>query len=71
MFGLNEISYPAHVLISFLCDSDNKIFDYFTFQNFSEYFSFVHFGYHQNYTPLPGLSLNFCSMHIGPKKFSR
>ena len=26
MFGLKERSYPAHVLISFWCDSDNKNF---------------------------------------------
>ena len=45
MFGLKERPYPAHVLISFWCDSDN---DFFTFQNLSGYFSFVHFGYDQN-----------------------
>ena len=39
--------YSAHVLINFWCDSDNKNFDFFTFQNFCVYFSFVHFGYHQ------------------------
>ena len=27
MFGLKERPYPAHVLISFWCDSDNKNFD--------------------------------------------
>ena len=48
MFGLKERSYPAHVLISFWCDSDNKNFDFFKFQNFCGYFSFAHFGYHQN-----------------------
>ena len=47
MFGLKERPYSAHVLISFRCDSDNKNFDFFTFQNFSRYFSFVHFGYYQ------------------------
>ena len=26
MFGLRERSYPAHVLISFWCDSDNELF---------------------------------------------
>ena len=41
-------SYPAHVRIIFLCDSDNKNLDFFTFQNLSGYFSFVHFGYDQN-----------------------
>ena len=56
MFGLKERPYSAHVLISFWCDSYNKNIDVFTFQKFSEYFSFVHFGYHQNlviylYTP--------------------
>ena len=56
MFGLQERPYSAHVLISFWCDSENKNYDFFTFQNFSGYFSFVHFGYHQNlliqlYTP--------------------
>ena len=49
MFGLKERPYSAHVLISFWCDSDNKNFDFFTFQNFSRYFSFVHFGYHYKY----------------------
>ena len=48
MFGLKERPYPAHVLISLWCDSDNKNFDLFTFQNLRGYFSFVHFGYHQN-----------------------
>ena len=48
MFGLKERSYPAHVLISFLCDSDNKNFDFFTIQNLSGYFNFVDFGYDQN-----------------------
>ena len=59
----------------FLCDSDNKNYDFFTFQNFSGFFSFVHFVYHQNllisYTPLLRVFLNICSMHIGPKKFAR
>ena len=31
MFGLKERPYPAHVLIIFWCDSDNKSFDFFTF----------------------------------------
>ena len=48
MFGLTERPYSAHVLISFWYDSDNKNYDFFTFQNFSGYFSLVHFGYHQN-----------------------
>ena len=48
MFGLKERPYPALVLISFWCDSDNKNFDFFMFQNLSRYFSFVHFGYDQN-----------------------
>ena len=48
MFGLTERPYPTHVLISFWCDSYNKNLEFFTFQNFSGYFSFGHFGYHQN-----------------------
>ena len=48
MFYLKEIPHPEHVLISFWCDSDNKNFDFFTFQNLSGYFIFVHFGYDQN-----------------------
>ena len=44
MFGLKEKPWPGHVLISFWCDSDNNNF-FFTFQNFCEYFSFVHFGH--------------------------
>ena len=56
MFGFKERPYAAHVLISFWCDSDNKNSGVFSFQNFSGYFSFVHFGYHHNllillYTP--------------------
>ena len=47
MFDLKERLYPAHVLIRFWCDSDNQNFDFFTFQNFNGYFSFVYFGYHQ------------------------
>ena len=40
--------YTADVLIRFWCDSDNKNLDFFTLQNFSGYFNFVHFGYHKN-----------------------
>ena len=73
IFGLRERLYPAHVLISLWCDSDNK--NFFTFQNLCGYFSFVHFGYQQNllinYIPLPGFFLNICSMHIGPKELAR
>ena len=49
MFGLKEKPYPAHVLISFWFDSDNKNIDFFTFRNISG-LSFVHFNYmyHQN-----------------------
>ena len=43
---LRETPYSAHVVISFWCDSDNKNYDFFTFQNFSGYFSFVHFSYY-------------------------
>ena len=46
MFGLKERPYPGCVLKSFWCDSDNKNFAFFRFQNFGRYFSFVHFGYH-------------------------
>ena len=70
MFGLKERPYSAHMLIGFLCDSDNKNCDFFTLQNFDGFFSFVHFGYHENllisYTPLLKVFLNICSMHIGP-----
>ena len=72
MFSLKEIPYSAHVVISFWCDSDNKNYDFFTFKNFSGYFSFVNFGYYLfSYTPLLGLFPNICSMHIGPKEFAR
>ena len=75
MFGLNERPYAGCELKSFGCDSANKNFDFFTFQNFSEFFSFVYFGYHQNllisYTPLLRVFLNIYSMHIGPKEFAR
>ena len=39
MFGLKVRPYSAHVLISFWCDSDNKNFAFFRFQNFSGHFS--------------------------------
>ena len=40
MFGLNERpSYSGRELISSWCDSDNKNYDCFTFQNFSGFFS--------------------------------
>ena len=75
MFGLKGRPYSARVLISFWCDSDNKNYDFFALQNFSGFFSFVHFGCHQNllisYTPLLRVFLNICSMHIGPKEFAR
>ena len=48
MFGLKERPYSAHVLISFWYGSDDKNFDFLTFQNVCGYFSFVYFGYHQN-----------------------
>ena len=36
MFGLKERPYPAHVLISFWCDSDNKNFDFLRFRIFAD-----------------------------------
>ena len=48
MFSLKERPYSARVVISFWCDSDNNNYYFFTFQNFSGYFSFVHFDYYQN-----------------------
>ena len=76
MFGLKERSYPAHVLISFWCDSENKHFDFFTFQNLSGYFSFVHFGYDQNfiiwlYTPARIISKYLLALGNLPGKFFR
>ena len=44
MFGLTERPYPAHVLISFWCDSDIRNLDFFILKNFSGYFSFAHFS---------------------------
>ena len=32
MFGLKERPYPANVLISFLCDSDNKTLIFLLFR---------------------------------------
>ena len=40
--------YPGRVLIGFWCDSDHKKLRFFTFHYFSGYFSFAHFGRHQN-----------------------
>ena len=72
MFGLMERPYSGCELKSFWCDSDNKNYDFFTLQNFSGFFCFVYFDYHQNllisYTPLLRVFLNICSMHIGPKE---
>ena len=48
IFSLKKRPYSAYVVISFKCDSDNKNYDFFMFQSFSGYFSFVHFGYYQN-----------------------
>ena len=49
IFNLKERPYSTHVVISFWCDSDNKNYDFFKFQYFNGYFSFVHFGYYQNW----------------------
>ena len=43
MFGLKERPYPAHVLISFWCDSDNEKKKIFTLQNFNTIFLAVLF----------------------------
>ena len=32
MFGLKEIPHPAHVLISFWCDSDNEKKDFLRYR---------------------------------------
>ena len=32
MFGLKERPYPAHLLISFWCDSDDKYFAFLRFR---------------------------------------
>ena len=75
MFGLMERPYPAHVLISFWCDSDNKNFDFFHVSEFYRMFQFCSFWlsskFGNSYTPLIGLFLNICSMHIGPSGFAR
>ena len=47
MFGLKGRAYPGRVLKSSWSDLDNENF-FFPFQNFSRYFSFIHFGYHLN-----------------------
>ena len=73
MFGLKERPFFAHVLIVFGAILIIKTLIFFTLQNFSGYFRFGHFGYHQNLviTPLLGLFLNIRSMHIGPREFAR
>ena len=43
MLGWKEESYPGHVLIMII-----KMYIFFTFCDFSWYFSFAHFGYYQN-----------------------
>ena len=48
MLGSKEEPYPGLVLISFWCYYDNKNLYFFTFYDFSSYFSFAHFGYYQN-----------------------
>ena len=74
MFGLKERPYSAHVEVSFWCDSDNKNYEFCTFQNFSVYsvlfiLAIIKF-FLFSYTPLLGLFLNICSLHIGPKEFA-
>ena len=67
MFGLKERPYPAHVLISFSCDSADKNFDFFTFQNFSGYLSFfVYFGYYQN-IHTPARIISKCNIATNPR----
>ena len=64
MFSLKERPYSAHVVISFWCYSDKKNYDFFTFQNFSGYFSFVHFGYFQNLLILLYTSARIISKYL-------
>ena len=60
MYGLKERPYPAHVLISFWCDSDDKNIDFFTFQIFADILVLF----------ILAIFLNISSMHIGPWKFA-
>ena len=55
--------------ILFLLSLKNPHF--FMFHNFCGYFSFFHSAIISSYTPLLGLFLNICCMHIGPKEFAR
>ena len=76
MFGLKESPYPAHVLISLWCDSDNKNFLFFLYSSILADISVLFILaiikiWYYSYTPLPGLFLNICSMHIHPKEFAR
>ena len=75
MFSLKESSYPAHMLISFWCDSVNKNFDFLRFRIFSDIlFIFILASIKICkfiYTTLLELFLNICSMHIGPEEFAR
>ena len=48
MLGPKKESYTGRVLISFWCDYDNKNLYFFTFLDFSSYFSLAHSGYYQN-----------------------
>ena len=71
MFGLREIPYSAHVLISFWCDSDNKNLIFLCFIIFADISFFFILAIIFSYTPLLGLFLNICCMHIGPKEFAQ
>ena len=60
------------MLISFLCDYDNKNLYFLTFQDFSWYFSFAHFGYYQNLVIwLYSSNLIFCVCSVALRKNSR
>ena len=75
MFGLKKRIYPAHVLISFWCDSDNKNLDFFRFillADISVLFilAIIKICHYSN-TPLLGLFLNIGNMHTGPREFAQ
>ena len=77
MFGLKERHYPAHVLISLWCDSDNNFFFKLRIRILADIsvlltLASIKINYY-SYTPLLGLFLNICSrpMHIGPREFAQ
>ena len=74
MFGLKERPYPAHLPISFWCDSNNGNLDFLRFRILTDILvlfivAIIKIEYY-NYTPRLRIFLNICRMYIGHKEFA-